>query len=147
MVVEDLTYDVKVDSQEVEELPKIQIKLLYPATLFESVQKLITVDEQVKALELQPIIQPKGRYFVKNKSLFPLIKQQEVVFFTLLEGEVLRGIIAGFSRYDITILDQGIPIVILRHSIYDLRNEAGGCFLKSFQQEHKDWEKSELFVE
>jgi hypothetical protein len=32
----------------------------------------------------------------------------------------------------------GKPVTILRHSIYDLRNKNGGCFLKSFQEERKD---------
>jgi len=39
-----------------------------------------------------------------------------------------------------------IPVTILRHSIYDLKNKKGRCFLKSFQEEHRDWEKSRLFV-
>jgi hypothetical protein len=43
-------------------------------------------------------------------------------------------------------LKGGFPVTILRHSIYDLRNKKGRCFLKSFQEEHRDWEKSHLFV-
>ena len=75
------------------------------------------------------------------------MKENEVVFFTLLEGDLLRGVIAGFSRYEITInLKGGVPLTILRHSIYDLRNKKGRCFLKSFQEEHRDWEKSKLYV-
>jgi len=75
------------------------------------------------------------------------MKDQEVVFFTLLEGELIRGIITGFNRHEITVsLKGGIPVAILRHSIYDLRNKKGRCFLKSFQEEHRDWERSHLFV-
>ena len=76
------------------------------------------------------------------------MKEKKVVFMTLLEGEIVRGIIAGFSRYEITVhLKGGTAITVLRHSIYDLRDKKGRCFLKSFQDTHKDWEKSELFVE
>jgi hypothetical protein len=101
----------------------------------------------VQALGLEPIYAPAERYIVKNKTLFPLMKEREVVFCTLLEGEVIRGIIADFSRYDLTIHAKGgLPIVILRHSIYDLRNKQGRCLLKSFQDQHKDWQKTALFV-
>jgi hypothetical protein len=72
---------------------------------------------------------------------------REVVFFTLLEGEIIRGIISAFNRYDITVLLKGgTPLTILRHSIYDLRNKKGRCLLKSIQEKHRDWEKSDLFV-
>jgi hypothetical protein len=40
----------------------------------------------------------------------------------------------------------GLPIVIMRHGVYDLRDKKGRCLLKSFQDKHKDWEKSALFV-
>jgi hypothetical protein len=77
-----------------------------------------------------------------------LIKEKEVVFFTFLEGEIMRGIISGFSRYDITLnLKGGLPVTLLRHSVYDLRNKKGRCLLKSFQEKHRDWQKSELYVE
>ncbi len=91
---------------------------------------------------------PAERYIVKNKTLFPLMKEREVVFCTLMEGEVIRGLVADFSRYDLTMHAKGgLLIVILRHSIYDLRNKQGRCMLRSFQDKHKDWQKSALFVD
>ena len=84
---------------------------------------------------------------MKNKSLFPLMKEKEVLFFTLLEGEIIRGIIADFSRYDITVSLKGARLVtILRHAIYDIRNKEGRSFLRSFQEEHRDWQKSPIYV-
>jgi len=148
-VRENMVYDLKLDieGQGRETLPKLQVKCLYPANVAESVMPLIKTDHNVKALGLDPIPEPHRRYFVKNKSLFPLMKERHVILFTLLEGEIIRGIIAGFSRYDVTVnLKGGIPVTILRHSIYDLRDKKGRCFLKSFQESHRDWEKSDLFV-
>ena len=73
--------------------------------------------------------------------------EKRVVFFTLLEGEIIRGIIAEFSRYDITVkLKGGLPVTILRHAVYDLSNKEGRCFLKTFQEIKRDWEKSSLYV-
>jgi len=148
LIRENLIYDIKaaVDGKE-EIIQKVEIKFLYPAELSESVIPLFKEDKKVKGLGLEPIPKPNARFFVKNKTLFPLMKENEVVFFTLLEGDLIRGVISGFSRYEITInLKGGVPLTILRHSIYDLRNKKGRCFLKSFQEERRDWEKSELYV-
>ena len=117
----NLIHDLQVDvgGEVPEDLPKLHVKLLYPA----------------------------ARHHVKNKSLFVLMQDREVVFFTLLEGEVIRGVISAFSRYDITVnLKGGLPVVLLRHSIYDLRDKQGRYYLKSFQDIHRDWQKSEYFV-
>jgi hypothetical protein len=150
MGLENLKYDVRIQiegEQGQEMLPKVQIKCLYPMDFAESIRESIKTDAKVKALGLEPIFSPHKRHFVKNKTLFPLMKEKDVVFFILLEGEIIRGIIAGFTRYDITVhLKGGKPLTILRHSIYDIRNKKGRCFLKSFQEEHRDWEKSPLFV-
>jgi len=147
--LENLTYDLKVNTKAQQEqvLSKVEIKLLHPAHLDESVRPLIKIDRGVQKLGLSPILSPRHRYFIKNKSLFPLMKDKEVVFFTLLEGEIIRGIISDFNRYEITVsLKGGSPVTILRHSIYDLRNKEGRCFLKSSQEKQRDWEKSHLFV-
>ena len=149
-VAENLRYDIriKIPGQADEIVPKVTVKFLYPEDLSESVQKLLKTDKKVKAMELEPILAPGKRYHVKNKSLFPLMKEKKVVFFTLLEGEILRGIVGGFSRYEITVkLKGGIPVTLLRHSIYDLRDKKGRCFLKSFQEKARDWQKSDLFSE
>jgi hypothetical protein len=148
-IIKNLKYDLKVviEGPSEEELPKIQVKLLYSADLSESLRPLIKVDKEIDALGLSPILSPHQRYFIKNKSLFPLMKEKEVVIFTLLEGEVNKGIVVGFSRYDITVnIKGGMPVTLLRHSIYDLRNKRARCFLKSFQEKHRDWEKSDLYV-
>ena len=147
--IENLTYDVKVNVVGAgdEVIPKTDVKLLYPEDLAGSVTPLLITDKKVKDLGLEPILSPRKRYHIKNKSLFPLLKEKQVVFFTLLEGEIIRGILVGFSRYEITVnLKGGLPVTILRHSIYDLRDKKGRCFLKSFQETCRDWEKSLLFV-
>lgn len=148
-VLKNLKYDLKLllKGEGEEEIAKIQVKLLYPAELEESLKSVIKTEKKVKDLGLDIIPSLSGRHFVKNKSLFPLMKERKVVYMTLLEGELIKGLIAGFSRYDITIhVKGGIPLTILRHSIYDVRDKKGRSFLKSFQEERKDWEKSDLFI-
>ena len=148
-VTENLKYDakVKIEGKGEELLPKVNIKMAYPGDLSESVIPLLKTDKKVMDLGLEPILAPAKRNHVKNKSLFPLIKERKVVFFTLLEGEIIKGIITDFSRYEITVnLKGGVPITIMRHSIYNLLDKKGRCFLKSFQDKYRDWEKSEFFV-
>ena len=149
VVLENRKWDITLDiaGKEKEELQKIQVNYLYPAELSESVKPLIKPDKKVESMNLEPILSPQKRYFVKNKSLFPLMKEKEVLLFTLLDGEVLRGIVTEFSRYDVTVsMKGGVLVTILRHAVYDLRNKKGRCFLKSFQDQHRDWEKSPLFI-
>ena len=148
-IVEDRTYEIKIAGEEgaEEDLTKIQVKYLYPATAAAAVQPLIKTDPKVAALGLEPIVKYKGRHFVKNKTLYPLMKERQVVFFTLVEGEVIRGLVQDFSRYDITVkMKGGTALTILRHAIYELHDKKERCLLKDYQDQHRDWEKSALFV-
>ena len=148
-VAADLTHDIQVDAGggRLEDLPKLHVKLLYPAAHSTAVAPLIKSDPRVRALQIRPVLSPGARRHVKNKSLFVLMKDREVVFFTLVEGEIVRGVVGAFSRYDITVhVKGGLPVSLLRHSIYDLRDKRGRCYLKSFQDAHRDWQKSKYFL-
>jgi len=151
-VIENLKYDLSLHTAEitpfgVTHLPKTDLKLVYPTELSDAVRLLLKEDRKVRDLQLEPIIPSRRRHHIKNKSIFPLMKERQVVFFTLMEGEVVKGLITGFTRYEIIVsLKGGIPVFILRHAVYDLRDKNGRCFLKSFQEAHRDWEKSDLFV-
>jgi hypothetical protein len=148
-VIENKQYELVIDiaGQGPEEIHKLQVKCLCPADQTDAFDKMLKIDKKIRTLELEPIYAPAERYNIKNKTLFPLMKERQVVFCTLMEGELIRGIVAEFSRYDLTIHAKGgLPVTILRHSIYDMRNKQGRCMLKSFQQQHRDWEKSSLFV-
>lgn len=148
-LTENSTYDVKLKAEENNEetLPKTAIKLLYLASLKASVRQLLKTAKKVRKLGLEPIIAEAERNHIKNKTLFPLMEEKQVLFFTLLEGEVIRGVIKDFSRYDITIgLKGGIPATIMRHAIHDLRDKKGNCYLKSIQEKRKGWKNSPLYV-
>jgi sRNA-binding regulator protein Hfq len=126
-------------------IAKLDVKLMYPAEFRGQVEKLLKTDEKVAERGLSPIAKAGERHHIKNKTLFPLIQEKVVVFVTLLEGEVVRGLIGGFSRYEIMVkLKGGIPVTVLRHAVYDIRDKQGRCYLKSVQQQAKDWLKSNL---
>lgn len=150
-VKENMKYDVllKIEGSGEEKLvTKHDIKFLHSEQVSDSVSTQVKIDQQVKKMRLEPTENLALRNHVKNKSLYVLMKEREVLFFTLMEGEQLRGIIQDFSKYEITLLLKGgIPVTIFRHSIYDLRNKKGRCFLKRFQEKHKDWKKSSIYEE
>ena len=149
-ITANTTYDIEVTSPDGNrrKLPKIQIKILYPAEYAQPVQAHITIDEALQAQGLDPIVAVKQRNFIKNKTLFVLMREQEALSFTLLEGEILQGCIQSFSRYEITLsINEQETVVVFRHAIFDVRNKQGCCFLKASQQTLRDWTKSSLYID
>ncbi len=149
-IAENSVYDVAVtaDDGARHELPKTRIKMLYPAAFSQPVQARISIDPDAEARRIAPIVAVKQRHFVKNKTLFHLMRSQDVLLVTLLEGEVLTGVIHSFSRYEITLmLNDGTEVVVLRHAILDVRNNEDRCFLKSSQQTLRDWTRSDLYID
>jgi sRNA-binding regulator protein Hfq len=141
-------YDIHVESDKGEVvIPKVEVKCHAHASAAYVVNKLIKPDKSVSALELGPIHAPAHRHFIKNKTLYPLIKEKQVMLITLLEGEVIKGLVENFSRYDIEMrIKGGVGLTILRHAVYDIKDKKGRCYLKSFQKEAKDWKRSELYA-
>jgi len=93
-IVANHTYELTVAMADAgqEELPKIQVKCLYPVELSAAVRPLIKVDKKVAGLGLAPILEPEKRYFIKNKTLFPLMKDQQVVFLPSWKGRSSEGL-------------------------------------------------------
>ncbi len=150
ILLEDQVYDLKIKNEQGEEevIPKLFIKYLYNPEDREAIKKLIKTDKNVADKKLEPIEKPHLRIHIKNRTLLSLLYQREVVIFTLLEGDVIRGLISRFTRYEITVLQKGgIPVTFMRHALYNARNKKNRSLLKSFQQKHKDWKKSELYKE
>ena len=78
-----------------------------------------------------PHFHPRYRHHIKNKTLYPLMNRKEVLFFTMLRGEVLRGVVQGFSRYEISLsMKRGVPVVLLRHAVLDVRDKKDRSYLK-----------------
>ncbi len=128
-------------------LHKTDLKFFHDLEFADRVPSLLKSDAKVRFLGLEPKVSASGRHFVKNKSLYPLMLDREVVFLTLLEGEVIRGVLDGFNRYELTVkLKGGTPVTVMRHAIHELKNKKGRSFLKSVQQRQKAWKESWLWV-
>ncbi len=145
-----VTFDVDLmdRNKQVQRYPKLHIKFYYPAKFQEAVKPLIDVNPDIVAKNIQPIRHIRERYHIKNKTLYPLMMERQAVVITLLEGDVLRGFIDDFTRYEIFLkFHDDLRIVVLRHAILRVEDFHGRNMLKDFQDEVKDWKKSSLWVE
>ncbi len=143
------TYTVTLTPEEgaPETVHKHDIHYLYPAERAAAVGKLIKPDPAVDKLGLTPTPFHRERQFVKNKTLFPLMQERAVLFFTLRDGSVIRGLVTGFSRYDVHVsMKGGVAVTLMRHSLHNIQDKDGRSYLKSVQEKRKDWKKSSLFL-
>lgn len=142
----ELTFEPQ--GQKPETVHKTELKFFYPQEYEAAVFKALKRDATIRSKGLGPYYYTRDRFFVKNKSLYPLMLDREVVFATLLEGEILRGVISGFNRYEINLyLKGGLPVTFLRHALAALRNKKGRSFLKRDQERTRDWKKSAYYTE
>ena len=148
VILEESPFDLVIKTEEESfTLPKVEVKACAAADQKENLSKLIKKEKKVAAKKLAPILAPGLRHFIKNKSLFPLMVERNVLFFTLLEGEIIKGLVTGFSRYDVVVhMKGGVEITLLRHAIFDVRDKKGRCYLKSVQKKTRDWKKSEVYA-
>lgn len=115
----------------VERIHKVRVKFVCPAGLREEVKGQMRRNASVQRRKEGPHFLPRYRHPVEDAVLYELMAKREVLFFTLLEGEVLRGIIKGFSAYEIAVgMRRDVPVVLLRHAIYDVRDKRGRSYLK-----------------
>jgi hypothetical protein len=128
-------------------LHKTQIKYLHAVEHDEAVKARVKADAEVRGRELEPIMKAGDRHIVKNKTLYVLMRERRVVICTLLEGDILRGLVADFTRYTMTLhLKGGIPVTVMRHAILELCDKGGQSQLKVVQDRRRDWKKSELYL-
>jgi len=126
-----------------EEIPKHNIKFLCLEKDAREVSKGLKAEDKVKKKKLEPIVNPENRNHIKNKTLFPLMQERALLFFTTLEGDVLSGIVGGFTRYEIQVLGKKrIPVTLLRHAVYDVRDKRKKSYLKKVVEERKKTLKS-----
>lgn len=122
---------------------KVRVKFACPAGVAEEIEGQIKRNEAVAARKEGPHFLPKYRHPIEDQVLFDLMNSREVLYFTTLEGEVLRGIIRGFSKYEIQIgMKRNLPVVLLRHGVYDLRDKRGRSYRKKRQVQGSASEKA-----
>ncbi len=132
------------DPQGVEQrIHKVRVKFACPAGVAEELERQLKRNEAVAARKEGPHFLPKYRHPIEDRVLFDFMNSREVLFFTMLEGEVLRGIIRGFSKYEIQLgMKRDVSVVLLRHAVYDLRDKRGRSYRKKRQGQGAGGEKA-----
>ena len=124
-------FDLSMEDGNSEKIHKVNVNFVCPASFQEEIHKQMKRNEAVAEKAEGPHFSTRYRHHIKNKSLYPLMNRREVLFFTMLKGEVLRGVVSAFSRYEIDLsLKRGVPVVLLRHAVFDVRDKKNRCYLK-----------------
>ena len=145
-----VTFDLDLIDRErqVIRYPKLHIKFYYPVKIKEAIRPLLDTDPEVVAMNLPPLRHIPERHHIKNKTLYHLMMERQAVVITLLDGDVLRGFIDDFTRYEIFLkFHDNLRIVVLRHAVLRFTDFRGRNMLKEFQETARDWEKSSLWVD
>jgi sRNA-binding regulator protein Hfq len=124
-ITEIQKYDFRLGEQII---PKLHITHCYQASQADKIKELIPVNEEVKTKGLVPAIKPIDRYLIPDKDLERCREEKNLVTFTTLGGEVIRGVIEWLDSFQIKVnLQENIGVVVFRHGIHDaiLQPEVG----------------------
>lgn len=122
-VIEVAPYSVtmRTDEGEERELHKLQLKYAWAPDDWKRVRKGVRNDKSRSRDPLPPIERPQDRYTCSDKRLFRYMDDEAVVQATLLEGEVLRGTVAWFGRYEFGLTLKGdVEVTVFRHALHEL---------------------------
>lgn len=149
-IKKNLVFDLDLidDNGEVQRIPKLNVKYFYPAQFDEKIRPLIDINSEIASQQLAHVKSPHHRRHVKNKTLYPLMMEREAVVITTYEGDVIRGFVDDFTRYEIIVkFRDDLHLIVMRHAIHLFQTFKGRDLLKTFQETAKDWQKSSLWVE
>lgn len=105
------------DGGEFEEIHKLQVRYAYSREDWKRAKKAIKTDKTL-AGPSEPVPRPQDRYGCSDKRLFRYHDQETEIAVTLLEGDVIRGKVAWFSRYEIGLAVRGdVGVVAFRHAL------------------------------
>jgi sRNA-binding regulator protein Hfq len=109
----DLEHDGEVD-----EIHKLLIQYAYDPADWKKVKKAIRTDKSVAAQQLEPVRLPQHRYGCSDKRLFNYVDTGVDVTVCLLEGQLLKGNVTWFSRYEFALrVRTGVEVGVFRHAL------------------------------
>lgn len=120
--VDAYTIHVVEGDGEPEELHKLSAKYAYLPSDWKRVRKGMKNDKALAASPGAPAKHPQDRYTCSDKRMFRYLDGKEEVSATLLEGEIFRGTISWFGRYEFGLDVKGAQLVVFRHALHDLRS-------------------------
>ncbi len=123
VIIRRLTYTLDVLSDgKVRRIEKMSIKYMYKRNQAYQILPHIVFDEALKCRKLDAIVPKSDRFHVEDNILNKCCKDRILVTATLHGGEIVTGLVAWFSRYEIKInITNMNGVVIFRHGLYDFR--------------------------
>ena len=104
---------------EAEEVHKLQLKYGYVPAAWKKIRKL--VKNVKKSDENTPAERPQDRYTCSDKRLFGYVDKERLVVTTLIDGDVLKGVVTWFSRYEYGLRMKGdVEVTVFRHALQEL---------------------------
>jgi hypothetical protein len=111
------------DGGEPAEIHKLTLKFTYAPTDWKKVRKAIKKDKRVAAEGLEPAKRPQDRYTCSDRRLFGYVDSGREVVATLLDGDILRGVVVWFSRYECCFrLKEDVEVTLFRHALHELKS-------------------------
>jgi sRNA-binding regulator protein Hfq len=106
---------------EPEVVHKLQFKFAYRSDDWKRVRKALRKDKALSEAPLPPIERPQERYTCSDRRLFRYVDTSAQIDVTLLEGEVLRGQVQWFGRYEIALTVKGdATVFVFRHALHGI---------------------------
>ena len=100
------------------EIRKLQVKFAYRPADWKALDRALGNDRAREKRPLSPAERPQDRFSLADKRLFQCMDKGQTVAVTLLEGEVIRGKVAWFGRWEFGLRLRGdAEVVIFRHAI------------------------------
>lgn len=112
-------YTVKLDIDgETRELHKLELHYAFDPANWKKAKKGIRRDKSVASQNLEPVRLPQDRYGCSDKRLFNYVDTGVDVSVCLLSGELLKGRVVWFSRYEFTMALRGdVEVGVFRHAL------------------------------
>ena len=111
---------VQPETGEPVEIHKLDVRYVYDVKEWKGVKRAAKKAKQ-RDEEARPASRPQDRYTCSDRRLFSYIDKKVEVNVTLLDGEVFRGVIRWFSRYEFGLVIKGdVEITVLRHALGEL---------------------------
>lgn len=118
-------YEVTIQPTEgdAETLHKLAFKFAYAPDDWKRVKKATRKDKAMAAQGLRPAERPQDRYTCSDRRLFDHMDDGRPLEVTLLEGEIITGQVAWFSRFEFGVKVKGdVEIVVFRHALHRVRD-------------------------
>jgi sRNA-binding regulator protein Hfq len=109
------------EGDEPQTLHKLEILYAYAPDDWKTVKRAIRNDKRAERPAEAPALRPQDRYSCSDKRLFGYLDHGDEIQVVLVNGEVVRGKLAWFGRYEFGMRLRGeVDLVVFRHALREV---------------------------